>query len=603
MPRAEEALARAARAWIPPLKLRLSDWAESEMVLPDGVSALPGRVRLWPFQREIADAMGDPDIERVTVVKPVRVGYTTLLTSVIGNYVANDPAPILALLPTEADCRDYIVSDVEPIFEATPVLARALGEDVEEGERNTLLSRRFPGGSLKVVAAKSPRNLRRHTSRVLVIDEADGMETTNEGSPILLAERRTMSFPDRKIIMGSTPVLEETSHVLRAYAQSDMRIFEIPCPQCGEPFELLWEHIRWPEGEPTKAYAVCPHGCVIEERQKGTIVEGGRWRPTRPEIGNHAGFRLSALISLHANAAWGKLAVEFVCAKSDPTMLQTFVNTILGQGWRKEGEELDDAALADRAEPWGLQANEEDGIGPVPEDVLALTLGVDVQDDRLECTAVGWTEIGGMLVLGHEVLDGQYDDDDTWADLDQLISGRWQHALGGSIAFDAVAVDSGSGTHMPHVMAFCGPRARRRVMAIKGVPGQGKRQMARSTNKDRLWLVGVDTSKDRLFGLLRRPGSVRFSQSLPSDWFGQLTSERRVARYSRGVAVHRYERIPGRRAEALDAMIYAMAARAAMPPIDWDRRRAALQVTEAPKQTTKVKERRAPWVQTGGKWL
>jgi hypothetical protein len=31
---------------------------------------LLGAVRLWPFQREIADAISDPDIERITLVKP-----------------------------------------------------------------------------------------------------------------------------------------------------------------------------------------------------------------------------------------------------------------------------------------------------------------------------------------------------------------------------------------------------------------------------------------------------------------------------------------------------------------------------------------------------
>jgi len=85
----------------PPLRLPLCDWIERNVFLPEGVSALPGAVRLWPFQREIANALGDPEIERVTLVKPVRVGFTTLLTGALASFVANDPAPILALLPTE----------------------------------------------------------------------------------------------------------------------------------------------------------------------------------------------------------------------------------------------------------------------------------------------------------------------------------------------------------------------------------------------------------------------------------------------------------------------------------------------------------------------
>lgn len=215
---------RALSRLVPPPRLPLSAWIEATMRLPADVSAMPGEVRLWPYQRGIADAIGDAAVERVTLVKCVRVGFTTLLTGALASYVANDPSPILALLPTEADCRDYIVSDVEPIFAATPALAGLLTEDAESG-RNTLLSRRFPGGNLKVVAAKAPRNLRRHNARVLLIDEADAMEAGSEGSTIRLAERRTMSFASRKIVLGSTPLLESTSNVLRSYAQSDQRVF------------------------------------------------------------------------------------------------------------------------------------------------------------------------------------------------------------------------------------------------------------------------------------------------------------------------------------------------------------------------------------------
>ena len=58
MPTPDQFAARSLRALIPPPRLRLSDWIEGHVCLPDGVSAQPGPVRLWPFQREIADAIG-----------------------------------------------------------------------------------------------------------------------------------------------------------------------------------------------------------------------------------------------------------------------------------------------------------------------------------------------------------------------------------------------------------------------------------------------------------------------------------------------------------------------------------------------------------------
>jgi phage terminase large subunit GpA-like protein len=66
--------AYALASLIPPPRLRLSEWIEREIVLPEGVSALPGAVRLWPYQREIANAIKDPACERVTLLKPTRVG-------------------------------------------------------------------------------------------------------------------------------------------------------------------------------------------------------------------------------------------------------------------------------------------------------------------------------------------------------------------------------------------------------------------------------------------------------------------------------------------------------------------------------------------------
>lgn len=568
----------ALRAMIPPPRLRLSDWIEAEILLPDGVTAQPGPVRLWPFQREIADAIGDPLIERVTLVKPVRVGFTTLLTSAVASFVANDPSPILCLLPAEADCRDYMVSDVEPIFDASPSAAYSLSDERDEAGRNTLLSRRFPGGSLKVVAAKAPRNLRRHNVRILFIDEADGMESTAEGSPIVLAERRTLSFPDRKIVMGSTPVHEETSHVLRAYGQSDARVFEVPCPACGVLTEIEWAHIIWDDAAPETARFRCPHcAAEIEEHHKPEMVAAGRWRVTRPEVQGHAGFRLNALVSLHSNASWSKLAREFVGAKDDPSTLQTFVNTILGQGWRGEGDELAEDDLAARAEPFGL--------GAVPADALAVTVGVDVQHDRLEVTFIGHGEDGTIFVLGHRVIWGAWDVEDTWRELDEMLRARFPHVLGGQIGVDAAAIDAGDGTTMRAVTGFCAGRARRKVLAIKGAGGNRpliERSSGRSKGRGApLWIVGVDTGKTQLFGRMIRGTTVRYSADLTPVWYEQVASERAVVRYRRGQPVRSFERISGRRAEALDCLVYAIAARQIVHP-DWTARRAELSMSSRP---------------------
>lgn len=571
------------RALMPPAKLNLSDWMEREIRLPEDV-ALPGPIRLYPFQRGMADAISDPAYTRVTVLKSARVGYTTLLVGAIANHVVNDPAKVLAVLPTDDDCRRFVVDEIEPTFSASPALSKALSGAQEEGGRNTMVYRRFAGGSLRVVAARAPRNLRAHTARILILDEVDGMEPTKEGLAPVIVERRTMSFPDRKILIGSTPTDLATSYTIRQYGLSDKRIFEVPCPKCGVFSEIVWKDIRWPEGEPHKAYWCCP-ACEneIDERFKGGMVEAGQWRATAPHVRGHAGFRLSSLISPLENARWGLLAAEFIAAKDDPETLKVFINTVLGEGAGDDGEDLDEVELSGTVERFGLEA--------IPADVLAITMGVDVQHGRLEATLIGWTRTGVACVLAHIIIWGAWDDDATWTELDDLLRTRWRHPLGGRIGIDAACVDSGDGATMDRVYEFCFPRARRRVMAIKGMGGSrpwilGSQQQKRGGT---IWIVGVDGIKTALFARLRTRQHFRFSDDLGLDWFEQLAGERQVVRYRKGAPIREFVPVSGRRHEALDCVVYAMAAHKTLN-IDWDRRIGALEAEEPVQRQPKIAE-------------
>lgn len=545
-----------AHSMTPPSKEPMADWIEGNVYLPSDVSATPGLMRLYAYQRGICEAFDDPRISRVSWVKPVRIGATALGVAMIANYVANDPCPILALQPTQDDARDWVVGTVDSTLGASPALRGLL--TCEKAKRETILSRRFPGGSFKCVAAASPRNLRRHTARILFMDEVDAYAVDPvEGSATKLAEKRTLSYASRKIFQASTPTTAEGSNILRAYADSDQRIYELPCPACGDFFEPTWALVQWDKDAdgrhlPHTAHMVCPHcGGVIEERQKPAMVEAGRWRATRPEVKGHAGFKCSALISTLANASWAEIVREFLAAKDDPTLLRVWTNTLLGDAWvDRAGDGLDEHALAQRAEPFGL--------GAIPADCLVLTAGIDVQDDRIEILTLGHSATQ-MLALAYETVHGPPTADSTWRELDDLLKRRFPHALGGALGYDAAAIDSGSGSHADIVYAFTRPRFARRVVSIKGM--DGNRALIDRSSRQGLYIVGSDSGKSRLYGLLEQPGHIRFSQDLPARFYEELCSERRVTFYKAGQPRKRWERISGMRNEALDAFNYAMAVR------------------------------------------
>ena len=131
---------------------------------------------------------------------------------------------------------------------------------------------------------------------------------------------------------------------------------------------------------------------------------------------------------------------------------------------------------------------------------------------------------------------------------------------------------------------FCGPRLGRRVFAGKGMSGTRPGfQMSRGkkAKTSRLAIIGVDVIKSAIFDRLARELAIRFSNSLEAVYFEQLASERRVIRYKRGQPSRRFERIAGRRAKALDALVYAHAARQAVQ-INFDQRASELAATPMP---------------------
>ena len=155
------------------------------------------------------------------------------------------------------------------------------------------------------------------------------------------------------------------------------------------------------------------------------------------------------------------------------------------------------------------------------------------------------------------------------------------------LKIDAAVIDAGDGDHYDHVMNFCIPKIHRRIFAGKGLFGaRPSFAMAKGKKiKDRLALIGVDTFKNIIFDRLQRGRGIRFSRSLEPVYYEQLASERRVVRYSRGQPVRRFERVSSRtRAEALDALVYATAARSAVT-VSFERREAEVRMQEPPKRS------------------
>ena len=94
---------------------------------------------------EIAAAMTDPAVEKITVQKSARIGFSTLLSSLIAYHFTEKPAPVLLVLPAEADAPNAVVA-LEEIFDCSPALrGRAAGCRIRRSVTRTVHSQLMGG--------------------------------------------------------------------------------------------------------------------------------------------------------------------------------------------------------------------------------------------------------------------------------------------------------------------------------------------------------------------------------------------------------------------------------------------------------------------------
>jgi phage terminase large subunit GpA-like protein len=511
------------------------------------------------------DAINDPAIREIWFMKSAQVGWTEVLNNVIGYYVDQDPAPILLVQPTLEMAEAWSKDRLAPMIRDTPALFGKIADAKARDSGNTLLHKKFTGGHLTIAGANSPSGLASRPIRIVLFDEVDRFPASAgaEGDPISLGKKRSTTFWNRKMLAGSTPTIKGSSRVEAGFEASDQRFYFVPCPHCEEFQRLVWAQVQWPEGRPLEARYVCQHcGAEIEETQKIDMLRQGEWRATRTSNGL-AGFHLSEIYSPWST--WSDMATSFVQAKRLPETLQTWINTALGETWEDKGETLEPAGLLARRESYAANS--------LPAGVLLVTIGTDVQDDRLESTVWGWGADEEAWRIEHRVFrgdPGRVGPGSIWADHDELLKASYGTDDGRRLGVEACCVDSG-GHYTEQVYRYCAQRKRLRVWAIKGAGGQGRlvwpRQPGRGAKvKVDVWLIGVDTVKDVLYGRMRKvteagPGYVHLDATTDEAWLEQLTSETVVYRLMMGRKTRLWKpRTAGSRQEALDCTVYAYAA-------------------------------------------
>ena len=515
-----------------------------------------------------------------------QVGKTEMLLCLLGYHMHHDPSPILLLQPTLEMAETFSKDRLMPMVRDTPAITSKI-QTQTRNSGNTILHKAFPGGHLTMAGANSPASLASRPIRIVLCDEVDRYPVSagDEGDPVSLATKRTATFWNRKRVLTSTPTIKGVSRIERAYEASDQRRYHVPCPHCGHYHHLQWANVIWDKNAPHTARLRCPE-CQqdIPESAKPRMLKQGEWRGSEPFTGT-AGFHLNELYSPWRK--WSEVVDDFLAAKDNRELLQTWVNTSLGETWEDSGETADPESLLGRRETYAAD---------VPDGVCVLTAGVDVQADRLEVYVYGYGEGEETWAIDMLPLYGDPNQADVWTSLDQALSATYTHESGTRLPISAACIDSG-GHHTQIVYDWVKTRLTRRIFAIKGVAGEGRpiasAPMQKRTGRERrqvpLYTVGVDSAKALIMSRLQNtaPGPGYWHIPAGHSLFGeeyaaQLTGEKLVTKFRRGFPVKEWIKTRPRN-EALDCAVYALAALRILNP-RWDAyRKNPHRATQAPK--------------------
>jgi phage terminase large subunit GpA-like protein len=130
-----------ARIVAPPPKLTVSEWADLYRRLSSESSAEPGQWRTdrAPYQREIMDAINDPEVDTIVIMSSAQVGKTEILLNAIGYFIDYDPSPILVIQPTVEMAKTFSKDRLAPMLRDTPSLRGKVADARSRDSGNTVL--------------------------------------------------------------------------------------------------------------------------------------------------------------------------------------------------------------------------------------------------------------------------------------------------------------------------------------------------------------------------------------------------------------------------------------------------------------------------------
>lgn len=605
-------IAGLARCLRPKERMTVSEWAEENVILPAG-SAVSGKFSCdtAPYQREIMDAITDPQVREVVMKTSAQIGKTAIILAGMGYFIDHEPATQMMVMPTIQTMEKFSKSRLSNMISEVAALRNKIADPKARNSNNTILYKEYAGGYLILSGANSPASLNSFPIRIVWMDEIDRFPESagSEGNPVRLAEERATSYWNKKFIKSSTPTTVSESKINQEFLKGTQEEWCVQCPCCGtfQPYD--WDRVDFE----TVGMKCVDCGEITEERF--WKESNHRWIVGNPEAEGCRSFHMNALGSPWVE--WSDLIAAFRTAVEkakkfhDTTDLQTFYNLKLGEVW-------DDTRVDDKAQSKeDIQARAEEYGCEVPDDVILITAAVDVQDTRFEVEIRGWAREYETWGLYKTEIYGDIEKNAVWDQLEEYLNQTLTYADGRQIGVAATAIDTG-GNHTESVYNHCRIMLDKgmTIYPIKGYAGkEGIKLLYRGTKAEvveisksgkrlvkgwiPLQILGVNAGKEMIVNRLTITTPGEGYCHFPADedrgydeaYYEGLTCEHKVTTMKHGALKTEWKKPRGAANEPFDLFNYNLACCMLRDP-DWNALQA--KVEKGVNYTVKTEETRKP---------
>lgn len=578
------------------------EWADEHFYMSPESSYIEGKWKTAPSQIAILNSMCNDDIREVNWLKSARVGYTKLICAAIGYFVEHKKRNIGVWQPDDGARDAFSKKHIDPMLRDVDVVRSIFPWLNKKHKNNTIENKGFSNRrELFLLGGKAAKNYREKSLDVCFYDELSKFDRDieGEGSPTFIGDKRLEGSAFGKSIRGSSPTVLGECQMTEAAEGSEHRFKRyIPCPHCGThqvlvfggkgaEYGLEWDkelegterartaRYRCKECDDTFSYSdfleadkqgywLSDNGLATHDSITFYHAEG---YPEKKSIAPTPESVTWILNSLYSNfSPWSRIVIEWYKAQKNKLTLKSFINTTLGEAF----EELEKTAT----EPEHLLARREHYDAQVPDDVVYMTVGGDMQDHWSEFVVYGWGAGEECYVIDFFEVHGDPSRPEFWDQLEKPLRRSYKKA-NGEIMNWATGVFDSAGHYTDEVYKFTKRFGVMRLFPGKGASEYGKPIATKPKKKNGhgvyLISIGTDNAKDLISDRLcikpaergvPNPGFIHFpiKEWCELSFFEQLLAESKKPQKYKGGIRYVWDCPDGKRNEKIDCQVYGLTA-------------------------------------------